>query len=289
MGKLNLLDLDSNDAVLGSAIEQLDGRTVGSGFDVALGSTGLGEEVNHGLDALLGEGLVVLGGTRLLVSVTVDGELGVTLHDIVGEELEVSLFTGGELGGAQVEVNGHRGTFLDINSSESAVLVEVGLAVDELAQRSNFLLQKSDLVLQGGVLLLEGGHLVLQGVVLLGGERNRDHDRSDGAVTVEVGLTKIELQTGGSGREDNETTGAIGVGSSLSDEGHEVDGEVHTVAQTQNVEETGTGSILIVVGSALGEGVDTLANIENTHGSIRNEIPETGLFVTADGVGDVPE
>ena len=168
------------------------------------------------------------------------------------------------------------------------VLVEVGLTVDEFAQRSNFLLEESDLVLEGSILFLQGSDLVLQSVVLLGSERNRDHDRSDGAVTVEVGLTKVELQTGGSGRKDHETrTGAIS--GTFANEGHEIDGEVHTVAQTQNVEETGTGSILIVVGSALGEGVDTLANIENTHGSIRNEIPETGLFVTADGVGDVPE
>ena len=98
---------------------------MGGGLDILFLGTSLGEETDHSLHALLGELLVATGGTGLLVSVTVDGELGVTIDHILGEVLEVSLFTGGDSGGTAVEVHGDRGTGLDVNSGELTVLNRV--------------------------------------------------------------------------------------------------------------------------------------------------------------------
>ena len=89
----NLLDLHSNHAVLGSAVEQLDGSTVSNALDVGLVGISLLEEIHNGLYTLLGELLVALGGTGLLVGVTVDQELGVTVNYVVCEVLKVSFFT----------------------------------------------------------------------------------------------------------------------------------------------------------------------------------------------------
>ena len=86
-----LLDLDGDHAVLGSGVERLYGSTVSSALDVFLRGTSLLEEVYHGLDALLGEGLIDLGGAGLLVGVAVDGQLGVGVDQVVGEVLQVSL------------------------------------------------------------------------------------------------------------------------------------------------------------------------------------------------------
>ena len=108
-----LLHLDDDAAVLGRGVEDVLGVTVGNGLDVGSGSTELvDEEVLHGLDALLGELLVATGGTGLLVGGTGEEELGVSIHNVAGEVLEVGLLTLGELGGTEVEVNGGRGNDL---------------------------------------------------------------------------------------------------------------------------------------------------------------------------------
>jgi hypothetical protein len=108
-------------------------------------------------------------------------------------------------------------------------------------------------------------------------------------VTIEVGLAEVELETSSSGREDDELASTLGVSVTLANESHKVDGDVDAVAQTENVEETGTSGILEVVLSTLLEGVGTEGDIQDTHSGIGNEVPETGLFVATDGVGDVPE
>ena len=87
----DLLNLDGNNAVLFSTVEELHGGTVTGGLDVLFLGTGLHEKVNNCLGTLLGQVLVALGGTGLFVGVTVDGQLGVFIHDVAGEVLEVSL------------------------------------------------------------------------------------------------------------------------------------------------------------------------------------------------------
>ena len=100
MCKRNLLNLDSNNAVLGSTVEELKICTVTSALDVGLvGTSGL-EKINNGLCTLLGQLLVALGGTGLLVGVAVNCELGVTVNNVLGEILEVSFLTSAELSGA---------------------------------------------------------------------------------------------------------------------------------------------------------------------------------------------
>ena len=69
----------------------------------------------------------------------------------------------------------------------------------------------------------------------------------------------------------------------------QVNREVDTLAQAKDIEETCTSSILEVVLDILIEGITTTGNIQNTHGSIRNEVPEAELVVAGNGVGNVPE
>ncbi len=286
--KLNLLNLDSNNAVLSSTVEELNIGTVTSALDVGFVSTSGLEEIHNGLGALLGQLLIALGGTSLLVGVTVNCELGVTVNNVLGEILEVSFLTSAELSGTAVEVEGYRSIRLNLNSSEGAILVQIGLTILEVAIRSKLVFEGSHFVLEGGILFLEGSHFVLEGVVLLGGERNRDNNRSDGAVTIPVGLTKVNLHTEGGGRIEDETTSVVGVSVSLANQDLEVQGEVDTLAQAKDIEETGTSGILEVVNSTLLNRIDTLGDIQNTHGHIRNEVPEAELVVTGDGVGNVP-
>ena len=125
-----------------------------------------------------------LTASGLLVGGAGEQELGGVVHDAVREELEVGLLTVGNLGGAEVEVDGGRGGDLRFDSGEAAVLEEVGLAVNQVLERGELVLQVGDLVLELGVLTLEGGDLVLQGIVLSLGERHRDDDRHDGAEAV---------------------------------------------------------------------------------------------------------
>ena len=239
-----LLHLDDDAAVLGRGVEDVVAIAVGDGLDVAGSGTELvDEEVLHGLATLLGELLVDAGGTGLLVGGASQHESGVGIDHVVGEVLEVGLLTLGELGGTQVEVNGSRGGNLRIDSGEAAILEEVGLAVDEVLERSELLLEVGDLVLEVGVLLLEGGNLSLQGVVVSLGERERNDDRHHGSQTVETGTAEVELQAEGSGREtDIALEEAIHVISlSAAGDDAEVEVEVHALAKTQAVEEADTG------------------------------------------------
>ncbi len=82
-----------NYAVLSSAVEELYGCTVSSALDVLFLGTGLQEKVNHGLYTLLGELLVALCRTGLLVGITIDCELGVTVNNGICEVLEMSFLT----------------------------------------------------------------------------------------------------------------------------------------------------------------------------------------------------
>ena len=66
---------------------------MGGALDVLFLGTSVDEEVNHGLYTLLGELLIALCRTGLLVCVTIDCELGVTVNNSVGEVLEVSFLT----------------------------------------------------------------------------------------------------------------------------------------------------------------------------------------------------
>ena len=91
--RLNLLDLNGNYAVLSSAFEELNVCTVGGGLNVLFLGTSVEEEVNNGLYTLLGELLIALCRTGLLVCVTIDCELGVGVDNRVGEVLEVSFLT----------------------------------------------------------------------------------------------------------------------------------------------------------------------------------------------------
>ena len=286
--KLNLLNLDRNNAVLLSTVEELNICTVTSALDVGLvGTCGL-EEIHNGLCTLLGELLVALGGTGLLVGVAVDSELGVTVNNVLGEILQVSLLTGAEFSGTAVEVEGYRSIGLHVNSGEGTVLVQVGLTVLEVAIRSKLVFEGSHFVFELSVLFLESGHFILEGVVLLGGERNRDDDRSDGAVTIPVGLTEVHLHAKGGRRIENETASVVGVSVCFANKSLQVNCKVDTLAQAKDIEETCTSGILEVVLGILCDGIATTGNIQNTHGNIRNEVPEAELVVAGDGVGDVP-
>ena len=174
-------------------------------LDVFFSCACLLEEVNNSLYALLGELLVALCGTGLLVCVTVDGELGVLVDNVLGEVLEVSLFTCAEGSAAAVEVEGDRGAGGCINCSEGAVVIEVGLAVYELTERSNLILEGCDLVLESCVFLLELCNLTAEVFILLGGEGNRDDSRNYAAVTLETGVANIIGKTYNCGKRERET------------------------------------------------------------------------------------
>ena len=203
--EVNLLDLDGNYAVLCCAVERLYGSTVSCSFDVFFCCACLLEEVNNSLYALLGELLVALCGTGLLVCVTVDGELGVLVDNVLGEVLEVSLFTSAEGSAAAVEVEGDRGAGGCINCSEGAVVVEVGLTVYELTERCNLILKSCNLVLKFCILLLKLSNLAAEVFILLGCERNRDDSGNNAAVTLETGVAEVVGETYDSGDREAET------------------------------------------------------------------------------------
>ena len=162
-----LLHLDHDAAVLGRGVEDVLGVAVGHGLDVVAVGAELLEERLDSVDTLLGELLVALGGTRLLVGGTGEQELGGVVHDVVREVLEVSLLTLGDLGGAEVEVDGSRGGDLRFDGGEATILEQIGLAVDQVLERSELVLQVGDLVLELGVLLLEKGTGTMTGMTEL--------------------------------------------------------------------------------------------------------------------------
>ena len=173
-------------------------------LDVLFVGTCLLEEVNDSLNTLLGELLVALCGTGLLVSITIDDELGVLVDNVVGEVLEVSLFTCAEGSGTTVEVESDRCTCGSVNSGEVTIFVEVGLAVYELTERSNFLLEFSNFVLELCILLLEFCNLTGEVFILLGGEGHGNNCRNNACAALEAALTDLVSNTPGEGeREGN--------------------------------------------------------------------------------------
>ena len=209
----------------------------------------------------------------------------------------MSLFTSGEGSGTTVEVEGDRRTGLHVNSGELAVLIQIGLTVNQVTQRSNLVLQGSDLVLEFCILFLQSGHLVCQGVVLIRGERNRDNHRSDGAVTVEVGLTKVEGNTDGSGYREvevgklvEELADSVVAGNNII---HLIVGSLCRISAEINVEVDAAGKTELIEDTETPNPVtlDLTVNIQQiqTGGDIRNHIPDAGLFVTAEGVSGAPE
>ena len=211
--RASLLDLDGNNPVLSCAVEELYGSTVSCALDVCLVGTCLGEEVNDSLNTLLGELLVALCGTGLLVSITIDNELGVTVDNVVGEVLEVSLFTCAEGSGTTVEVEGDRSTGGCINSGEGAIVIQISLTVYELTERSNFLLEGSNFVLEFGVLFLEFSNLTGEVFILLGGEGHGNNCRNNACAALEALLSKLVSYTpsdgGGEGNLCRETSTGI--------------------------------------------------------------------------------
>ena len=111
----------------------------------------------------------------------------------------MSELTRAESGCATVEVEGDRGTCSCIYSGEGTVLIEVGLAVYELAERSNFPFEGSNLVLEVLVLFFELCNLTGEVFILLCGERNRNDCGSYAAVTLEALLSKLVLNAPGEG------------------------------------------------------------------------------------------
>ena len=104
-------------------------------------------------------------------------------------------------------------------------------------------------------------------------------------MTVEVVLfAQVESETGDDGREVDETA-VVAVSISLTDKPLEVEVEVDLLAETELVAETGTSGILIVAERAL-EAVTVTGN-EDTHRGVRDDVPETGLLVAGEQVGDI--
>ena len=174
----------------------------------------------------------------------------------------MSLLTLAERSLVEVEVEGSRGddglAFLD----------------DHLRLAS---LELGDLVLQGSVLGLESGNLGLEGVVLLGRERNRNDHRGNGGVTAEAGLAEVEDQTSGSGERHVETAVTL-ILSFFGQEDIQVNEQIYTTTQTEVIEDTGATDPLVV-----------FVSDKTTEGSIRDNIPETGLLVARESVRDVPK
>ena len=98
------LRLEDNGAAQHIVVEEdrID-TAVGDSLELA-GRNALGhEEVVHDLGALLGQGLVALGATSLLVSVASDHERSVNTLDLVSIDLQASLVLLGEDGLVDVE------------------------------------------------------------------------------------------------------------------------------------------------------------------------------------------
>ena len=209
--RLDLLDLDGDDTVLGCAFERLDGCTVSCAGDVLFLGTGLLEEVYDCLNALLGELLVTLCGTSLLVSIAVDIELGVFLDDVLCEELEVSLFTSADGCGTAVEVDGERCSLRSLNSYELTLLVNIVLATCKLvAEVFVLFLQVGDLVLEVCILFLKLCYATGEVLVLLSGEGNGNNCRNNAGAALEAGLSKLVSNTPGNGeRERNLAEGSL--------------------------------------------------------------------------------
>ena len=106
-----------------------------------------------------------------------------------------------------------------------------------------------------------------------------------------IPLEEVECETYGSLREADETAvtyvalrHCIEVAVSNDVVSH-VTGEVDAIVEAKDIEETRAHCILPVGDESLS--VSTYSKKTCRH--VRNEIPETGLFVTTDGVGNVPE
>lgn len=175
----DLLNLDGDNTVVSSTVEELDLAAVSGTGDVLLLGTGLDEQVSDILDTLLGEVLIALLGTGLLVGITVDIELDIAVDNILVEVVEVSEFTLGEFGLAAVEVESQRRSLDNLDNSEFTILVEIGLTINEVIDLVSDLLKFSDLILKFCILLLEGLNTLLESIVLVGGEGNRDDDGSN--------------------------------------------------------------------------------------------------------------
>ena len=175
-----------------------------SRFDVGLAGTCLLEEVYDSFDTLLGELLVALCGTGLLVCITVNLELGFCL-DSICEVLEVSLFTSAEGSGTTVEVQSGLGTGCTVNSNELAFLVNVVLTACELvAEILVVLLQGSNLVLEGCILFLEFSNLAGEILILLCSERNRNNSGNNACAALEALLSKLVSYTPSCGEREGE-------------------------------------------------------------------------------------
>ena len=120
-------------------------------------------------------------------------------------------------------------------------------------------------------------------------------------MAIPTGAAEVEDKTGGEGREDTPNFAldtsrldrllTLGRHTVLDDQTGSVDIKVEAVAEPEVVEETEAETPLTVA-------IDTLVisglvvaalGLDITGTEIRNEIPETGFLVSADGVGNVPE
>lgn len=149
-------------------------------------------------------------------------------------------------------------------------------------------LQGVDLILEVSILLLEGGYTVLEGVILIGGERNRNYDRSDGAVTIPIGPAEIEGEAEGSGWKEGDGTPRSILETGLPclyNIACEVEIKTYVVAEAEIVEKSETvgESVLHLVVSIV------IFSHEKTGAGIRNQVPGAGLLIAAESVGDVPK
>lgn len=184
----------------------------------------------------------------------------------------MSLLTIGDGGLADGEVYGSAGLYIAVYVYGVRLLV----------------LQGVDLILEVSILLLEGGYTVLEGVVLIGGERNRNYDRSDGAVTIPIGPAEIEGEAEGSGWKKGDGTPRSILETGLPCLYHiacEVEIKTYVVAEAEIVEKSETigESVLHLVVSIV------IFSHEKTGAGIRNQVPGASLLIAAESVGDVPK
>ena len=271
---MDLVLLSGNDSGTAESRVAVEINTaVGNGGDAVSANTILvDEDVSDIVGTLLRESHVALGGTGLLVSITVDNILGVSLASVddISDGLQVSSLGIGQSSLANLEVNS-LSTLISGNALVGESLGELILEVGILS--TEFAIFVSELV---GLLVSSVLCSLCSGSGSLSGGDSSGITCDGGGLAGPVGLAKVESEATESGTVHDSTRLTIVV-VSLSGDGAQVEGQIDAVAKAEFVEETSTGGEVIAVG------------LEETCCEIRNQVVEPLLLVAPELVGNIPQ